>query len=263
MKRALSFLLLLLGLVAVLCILTAWFVYREHRQERLNHDLIAAVKRNDTKAVVSLLDQDADANCRDEPYRPVPWWQRLKDRLRRVKPKPSTAPTPLVLALRDRPGNVFPPENLPLVQALLDHKANVNARDEYAFTPLNYAMWCRKKATTHLLLKYGADIKPDYRPDYAPLVWATGYFFDSTDVLADMLHRGADVNQQSRTGITALSIAVRTQNVEAVRLLLSYHADITIRGNDGLTPLAEAKRSSTLPAGRQIIDLLKQAGAKE
>ena len=37
------------------------------RQDRLDRALIAAIKRNATREVLSLLRQGADANCRDVP----------------------------------------------------------------------------------------------------------------------------------------------------------------------------------------------------
>src|SRR5579859_3401866 len=96
--------------------LTAFALYRQQRQERLDQALIAAAKANDTKAVVALLTQGADANAHDELHPPVPFWRLLSDRLKGRKPKPSNAPTPLMLALmwKDKPKpdwNVaFPPE---------------------------------------------------------------------------------------------------------------------------------------------------------
>ena len=49
---------LLLLLVGV----PAWLTYRAVRQERLNRALIAAIKHNDTKDVLTLLQEGADPN---------------------------------------------------------------------------------------------------------------------------------------------------------------------------------------------------------
>src|SRR5262245_19994140 len=71
---------LLIPAIFIVCL--AWLTYAQVRQERLNRALIAAIKRYDAPAVVSLLQQGADANARDLPTTGVSIWQLLLDRLR-------------------------------------------------------------------------------------------------------------------------------------------------------------------------------------
>src|SRR5579859_2335248 len=128
--------LIFLTLLALLIGVPVGFISRQVRQERLNRNLIAAVKANDTKAVVSLLDQGANANCRDEPHRKFSMWQTLMQVVRRRRPPPSYSLTPLLDALEPRAlpsyaHDLFgsPPENLRLVRALLNHGAQINQTD--------------------------------------------------------------------------------------------------------------------------------------
>ena len=212
--------------------LTAFAVYRQQRQERLDHALIAAVKANDANAAIALLKQGADPNAHDKVHPAAPFWQRIVAVIRGSKSKPSTAPTPLMLAVmwKDRPlpnGNLaFPPENVALTGALLEHGADVNFHDERQITPLFFAIMGEKEATMHLFLAHGAN-----------------------------------VNQRDSTGSTALFTAVMVENAAVVKQLLAHHADVTIRGWRGSTPLALAKE---FPQDNQeIIHLLKAAGAKQ
>ena len=63
---------------------------------------------------------------------------------------------------------------------------------------------------------------------YAPLVQAVANYDVDMDVVADMLSRGADVNERGREGETALHTAVSAGRIDAVRLLLARHADVTL-----------------------------------
>src|SRR5579859_6918143 len=59
----------LIGLLAFLITAPVVATWRAVRQEQLNRALIEAVKRNDDRAVVALLQVGADTNCRDAPPR--------------------------------------------------------------------------------------------------------------------------------------------------------------------------------------------------
>jgi ankyrin repeat protein len=222
--------LLFLLLMALLIAVPVGLTWRAVRQERLNQSLIAAVKRNDDRAVVSLLDQGADANCRDEPLRKFSLWETL-----------------VQLGL--------PPENHRLVGALLDHGAQVNHTGKDAWTPVCYALTGHKNATARLLLARGANAN-----EPGLLTFAMSKDADNGTITA-LLDHGADVNQRDEKGQTALLMAVDAGRANVVRQLLNLHSDVTLSCH-GVTPLAQALQGDT-PVGRQIVRLLKAAGAKE
>src|SRR5579871_4265140 len=135
-----------LSLIAVLLLLAllvgglGWMVYAPVRQERLNRSLIAAIKKNNTKAALALLSEGADPNARDEPPQHLSLWRLLRDRLRGKRPNPSNAPTALWLACyygTNDLGRKPAPDNWQLVKALLVRRAKVNVIDkETEETPL-------------------------------------------------------------------------------------------------------------------------------
>src|SRR5579884_2189473 len=123
-RNGLIALLFLAALVAGL----GWTVYAPVKQERLNHALIAAIKRNDTKTALALLAEGADPNSRDEPPQHLSFWRLLWDRLRGKRPAPSSAPTALLLACSWNQEMNDMPNNPVLVKALLDRRAAMEVK---------------------------------------------------------------------------------------------------------------------------------------
>ena len=98
MRRRRLFRLLCISLLVLLVVagLVVLPVVRELRQEAKNRALIAAVKANDASAVVRLLEAGADANARDLPKDPRPFWRKLWDSFRQ-KQQAETHWTPTAL----------------------------------------------------------------------------------------------------------------------------------------------------------------------
>src|SRR5579871_2730131 len=132
---------------------------REAKREAAEYKLINAIKQNDTKTVLLLLQNGADPNSHDydtdSPPFQLPGW-----------PVPSqlSAPTALLVAVGDLNNDeslqeyIPPPENLTVVKALLDHGADVNAQDASGWTPLIYALSSRRMQSAGLILDHGADV---------------------------------------------------------------------------------------------------------
>ena len=71
-----------------------------------------------------------------------------------------------------------------------------------------------------------------------------------------LLDRGARINDRDNyLGITPLHTAARGWDIQAVRLLLGYGADVNVRNKDGQTP-------SQVAVQQEITDLLLEHGAK-
>jgi len=265
-------------------------VYRENQQPELNRALIAAVKKNDTAAVVALLAQGADANARDVSPDTRSVWLRLRDRFA-GKPHPTEyGPTVLILALVWDDDFKFLPENVPLVKALLDAGSDVRAVDQadrmalmwatmsgkrntiqllldrgadvihldtYGFTALHRAATCGDSSVTQLLIERGADVnaRNDYRE--TPLLIAAED--GQTSNVRLMLENGGDVNVRDDNGKTPLSAAISYDNVECVKLLLASGASVHTIDNNRMTPLKIAQKHHET----QIIKMLKQVGARK
>jgi ankyrin repeat protein len=149
-----------------------WLIYIQTRQEGLNRALIAAIKRQDTPTALSLLEQGADANAHDESQQtPVSWWQLLLDKLHTRHALPPTAPTALLVAFFEpsRNGDYrYHQADSLLIEALLNHGADINAQDENGGTALIYAAEFGHVKAVRLLLDHHADVNiKDYDADTA------------------------------------------------------------------------------------------------
>src|SRR4029077_5072152 len=124
-----------------------------------------------------------------------------------------------------------------------------------------------------LLLEHGADVNCPQNPNFymaSPLMLYMRSPQASEDILQDMLQRGANVNAQDPNNDTALMYAIDSQpaslnSQHLIELLFSHHANPNLKDLAGRTALSIAYRRgfSSSPRGRQIIQMLKQAGAKE
>jgi ankyrin repeat protein len=210
-------------------------VYRELRQPELNHALIAAAKRGDTAAVVSLLREGADPNARDLPPDARSMWLRLWDRIRGKTSPTEDGPAALLVALSANKRNQFPPENVPLAKVLLNAGASVNISDQDGTTPLMLATQAKRHETVRLLLETGAKVNTrDHRGD--TVISDAAAIGDS--VLSNvLLSHGSIVNTRSIYGRTPLHYAASNGQIVTTRLLLENRADVNARDTDGETAL--------------------------
>jgi ankyrin repeat protein len=258
-----------LGLVTVL-LGAPWLML--WRQYRLDHDLVAAVRRNDTQTAIALLNRGADANARAETRGAPSPWRLLWDRLRGKPAAAATGSTPLLILLEPTgndgtAGSVhYLPDNLPITAALLDHGANINMLNQQGFNPLNLAILSKKEQTVHLLLARGADVRPvrfgTRKLLSVPLIWACGASHCSPEVIADLLDHGANINDQDYIGQTPLFAAVTRFRPAVVRQLLARHPDLTPRDIHGKTVLMWVEHFRNAPQLREIAPLIEQAAAK-
>jgi hypothetical protein len=147
------------------------WMMREIRQEQRNRALIAAIYNNDTRQVISLLNEGADANARDEQTPPPTfrqWLLRFVNRLRGRPPaSPSRQPTPPCWSRHTTPiskasaanwRRTIPhlmyatkSNNLPIVRLLLAHRANTALNDKQGRTALSLAKANKNAALINLL----------------------------------------------------------------------------------------------------------------
>lgn len=163
-----------------------------------------------------------------------------------------------------------------MAELLIKRGANVNSRprDPGGQTPLHTAVMVKRSLPmASLLVDHGADLRARDHIGCTPLDLALLNPRPSLDVVKLFLDHGADVNSRTQggafdweAGATPLHRAVFHREIGIVELLLSRGADINARNRMGMTPLALAKLweiKFTEPEYKRVIDLLRNHGGHE
>lgn len=142
-------------------------------------------------------------------------------------------------------------------EALLKGGADPNGKNGFGQTPLHRAAANGAINVVELLLAHGADINAVSNAGYTPLHQALLFGSIHKAVIATLLRKGANANaMNSRDGQTALHKAIDRGDIEIVRLLLEYGADVNAVTKHGATSLHFARNS------RAITELLIERGAR-
>lgn len=143
---------------------------------------------------------------------------------------------------------------------LIHHGINVNVKESNGFTPLHTACFCRHKDIVRLLLSKGAEIHGNSMMG-TPILTACfipspSKIRDPSDIVKILLDHGANVNDVSEHGETALILAVRDNNLRLVKLLIEAKADVNVfvpipNYNDGKVPLV------SVALGKRYFEIVK------
>src|SRR5579872_4003774 len=143
--------------------LLGYLTYARLRQQKLNRELIAAVKNQDTESLRSLLQHGADANATDEPDNKR---KNLLDLFRDVfhfgKKTDDGPRSALRLATFTR--------NVPNVKLLLSYGANIKALDGYGWTMLHWAALDGQTDVAKQALNAGIDINAKDHDGHTALI---------------------------------------------------------------------------------------------
>jgi ankyrin repeat protein len=210
------------------------------------HEHITTLHENLT-IIKALLDQGADINARDENGTTPLMSAVFIGHIRTIKlllerganPRPRDKDRAIVVsghgttglstvygstamhyAADDMGGN-----SIRIFQLLLDHGADINARDGYGRTPLS------------LMASYG-----------------------QTEAVRFLLGRGAEVNVKDQSGTTALMYAANSHYMDILKALLASGAEVNARDLEGKTALTYSIKPEF---SAKVAQLLKQAGATE
>ena len=123
-----------------------------------------------------------------------------------------------------------------VLQAIIDHGADVNAIDENSFTALSSACEERRVDAIHVPLKAGSDTNIADKNGWTCLMYAV-YGDCSTEVLQATIDHGADVNATDKHSRTALIWACMRKHVDAIYVLLKAGSDTNIADENGVTCL--------------------------
>ena len=185
-------------------------------------DLEEALLRNDSAAVVNLIERGIDINT------------------------------------VDRQGNTLLIQSvqrdlMPLFDYLLQHRARLNMYNQHGETALSLAAYQGKEAYARRLIEEGAEL--NYY-GWAPLSYAA--FNGHTSIAEYLLQHGADVNGITGNGSSALFFAARSGHIDTVRLLLKYQADPNIINENNETAVDWALKGKNT----DIESILRKAGGR-
>lgn len=137
--------------------------------------------------------------------------------------------------------------DIEMVRELLNNGADINAKDNYGFTPLHAAVaiaWEGQEKFKELLSRDDIDVNIPDKDGWTALHWAV--HLQKADMVNELLAAGANVNLQNADGWTPLHIAIDPYYLksgkiigsqEIIKKLLEQHPDLTLTTNKGWTAL--------------------------
>ncbi|GJQ81133.1 hypothetical protein Trydic_g10282, partial [Trypoxylus dichotomus] len=174
-------------------------------------------------------------------------------------------------------------KNIEIIELLLQNGAYVNQMCLDGLTPLIYAIKVKDKDIIRLLLNYNADVNCRNKYDKTPLCRAIEE--KSVDIVEFLLQNGANANYVDIDGLTPLTtvvatrkrdavpipldnntyvnfpvenaIALTSNEIQIIKLLLQYGADVNYMNSNGVTPLTHAIKLKD----KDVIRILLQHGA--
>jgi quinoprotein dehydrogenase-associated probable ABC transporter substrate-binding protein len=239
----------------------------------ITQELSNAVIANDFDRVKFLVSKGADVNKVDNQG-----WTPLQSAARQRRDQMAKLllelgadpnlgdPTPLVAAvMRD---------HVPTIKVLLEKGADIEAPGQQGFKPLPLAIAEDKYESAKVLLEAGADVNSVSGDDaLTPLMIAAGQTSPAegamflpgstrpTDIARGLIDRGADVNAQSKAGVTPLMIAATHNNAPMIGMLIDAGADVSLKNKLGQTASEVAEKNGNLQAQQAILVLSSSRAA--
>ena len=141
--------------------------------------------------------------------------------------------------------------NLELLQLLLNHGADIDARDEQSFTPLLRVAKVGQPSVARLLLEKGASTSAIQHHGWTALNEAAynGHF----EIIEHLLEHGADTEARDHKGFTSLIRAAKNGHTAMAQLLLKKGANTETKQHDGLTALNEAAYNGHLETVQHLL----------
>ncbi|XP_062617134.1 ankyrin repeat and KH domain-containing protein mask-like [Saccostrea cucullata] len=156
--------------------------------------------------------------------------------------------------------------NVPAVELLLEHGADVNVRNDKGWTALllavafdikkhykiryGFGRSCRKK-TIYTLLKHNADVNLCTTYTSSPLCLAITNNFDTVAQL--LLTHGADIHRTDNKGRHPIHIACISGHLNTVELLLEHQCNVDARDHKNESALIKACRGGFTDIVRTLI----------
>ena len=141
------------------------------------------------------------------------------------------------------------------VRLLLEYGADPNNKDNTNMTPLHFAAQASTPKCLLLLIEHGAKVFQSTR-GWTALHYACSYH-DDVAYVKPLLDHGADVDERTYVGKTAIFFAIIGNNLTTAAFLIGVGADLNVLDNEGTSPLAAAIKFRRLDP----MKLLLPAGA--
>ena len=140
-----------------------------------------------------------------------------------------------------------------IVEVLVNHGANVDARDIWDASPLHHAAAGNMDSrVVRLLLEGGASVDAPIKDGWTPLHMAAS--FNSNPAISELLiDYGADMETRTTVVGTPLHHAAMNWNPEVSELLLKKGADIEARDDEMMTPLHKTAEWGVLPYVAELL----------
>lgn len=139
-----------------------------------------------------------------------------------------------------------------VVACLLKNGANPDLYDEIGMTPLMWAIYKQQYEVIDTLIANNVNLQ--YRENHyglSPLMWTLSYG-DSTS-FSQILNAVDDCNIQDFSGETALHMAVRFNDMDALRLLIQNNANPNIKDKEGKMPIHKAALNGSFESIKELI----------
>lgn len=233
----------------------------------LTQELSNAVLANDEHRIRLLVEKGADINALDpQGYAPI----HTAARKRHADQVKLFAELGANVDLPDSDGmtalqHAVMRDHVPSIKALLERGADIEGRNSQGYSPLALALAEAKYESAKALLEAGAHIDTRAGPDeLTPLMIAasqikpgegTIFLPGSTrpiDLARDLITRGADINAQSKSGITALMIAAARNVAPMIGLLMQAGAKPDLKSAQGKTAADIADQNGAEAAAKAL-----------
>jgi ankyrin repeat protein len=147
---------------------------------------------------------------------------------------------------------------------LLAAGADVNARNDYGVTLLQYASAYKQKDLVEFLIAKGADINAKDNRGLTPLLWTfTTSQNDRAQIAELLIAKGADINAKTNEGVTPLYGAVHDDRIKVAELLINRGAEIDAKTTNGDTPLILVASYGNRDFAKLLIDHGANVNAKD
>ena len=147
--------------------------------------------------------------------------------------------------------------SIKIAMLLLEHGANIHARNYLGDTPLHIAVINGNIEIVMFLLEHVADVDARTSESWTPL--HTAAETDNIEAAKLLLEQGANIYARTSYGCTPLHIAAYNSSAGAIMLHQEHGASFHARTYDGLTPLHIAARNGHIETAKLLAAYAIQA----